>query len=112
MAIVGLKLGVQVLVQVDLVRERMNTVTIVSVVVDQLHGDLVEAYLQHVAVQDNLAITEVAADGERRDWLIINDQISDIGSKEVEENGFLVGTWHLGEIERDGCLAKVLCTLR
>ena len=64
MAIIWLKLCVQVLIQIHLIGKRMNTIPVISVVVDEFDGNLVQSDLEKTAVQDDFAVSEKAADGK------------------------------------------------
>lgn len=96
MAIVWLKLSVQVLIQVYLICECVDSIAIIPVVVDHLHGDLVQSNFQHVAIQNDLSISEEVTDSEWWNWITIDNQIGNISSKEIEENWLLVCTRDLG----------------
>lgn len=112
MAIIWLKLCVQILIQVNFVGKRVKAVTIITIVIDQLHCDFIRTLLQHVAVQDNFTITEVVSNGKRGQWLVVYDQIGNISAKEINEDRLLVSLWHLLEIECYGCFAEVRSSLR
>lgn len=58
MAVIRLKLSVEVLFAIDLISEGVNTVTIIPVVVNELKSDFIGAHLKKVVVQDDFAFTE------------------------------------------------------
>jgi hypothetical protein len=84
----------------------VDAVAIVSVVVNQLHRDLVHTGPKMLTAQSDHAILEIAA-SLSLDGLAVNIQVCNIGSEEIEEEWLLAWIRHRREVERDGCLAEV-----
>lgn len=111
MAIVWLELSVQILVQVNLVREGVDAVAVIPIVVYQLHSDLIQSNLKHITVQNNLAVPEKVANGQWWHCLPVYYQVGNIRTKEIKENWILLRTWHFCQVERNSCFSEILCSL-
>jgi len=107
MAIIWLKLCVQVLIQIHLIGKRMNTIPVISVIVDEFDGYLVQSNLEKIAIKDDFSISEEAANFKRGNLLSIDNYISDICTVEVKEYWLLFGTRDFIQIKCNSCLSKI-----
>lgn len=60
-AIVWFELRIEILLRVYFIGERMKTIAIISIIVNQFNGHFIRTDLQQVAMKNDLAISEVAA---------------------------------------------------
>jgi len=95
---------------VNFIGKGVKAIAIVSVVVDQLHGNLVVPNLRHVTVKNNHSITEIGL-GISLDGFVVDHEVGYIRAIKVKEKWGVARRWYFREVKVDHCLAKVLVSL-
>lgn len=109
MAVIWLEIGVEVLLAIDLVDERVETVAVISVLIEKVNpGDVFSNF--QVLVERNHSVF-VVFDILATDLLSVNPKIIDLLAHEFKEDGWILRPRHRRQIKIDRSLAQEVLSL-